>query len=47
MVAISWAFFEEFALPPGERFAYRYRIVVADGAWDRDRVTRYLESHGF
>ncbi|MEU4247387.1 PmoA family protein [Amycolatopsis sp. NPDC026612] len=47
MVAFSWAFFEEFALPPGESFTYRYRIVVADGAWDRDRVTRYLESHGF
>ncbi len=33
-----WAFFEEFELPPGESFAYRYRIVVADGAWDGDRV---------
>lgn len=46
-VAISWAFFEEFALPPGESFAYRYRVVVADGAWDRDRVTGYLETHEF
>ncbi|MFJ1763365.1 PmoA family protein [Amycolatopsis sp. NPDC088138] len=46
-VAISWAFFEEFALPPGESFAYRYRVVVADGAWDRDRVTGYLDTHGF
>ncbi|MEV5437493.1 PmoA family protein [Streptomyces sp. NPDC052682] len=42
-VAFSWAFFEEFALPPGESFAYRYRVVVADGAWDRDRVAAYLE----
>ncbi|MFI7501500.1 PmoA family protein [Streptomyces sp. NPDC049687] len=42
-VAFSWAFFEEFALPPGESFAYRYRIVVADGAWDRDRVGTYLK----
>ncbi|MEU3252570.1 PmoA family protein [Streptomyces sp. NPDC006997] len=40
--AFSWAFFEEFALPPGESFAYRYRIVVADGAWDRDRVAAHL-----
>ncbi|MEQ0558407.1 PmoA family protein [Amycolatopsis sp. NEAU-NG30] len=47
MVAFSWAFFEEFVLPPGESFAYRYRIVVADGAWDRDRVTRYLGNHEF
>lgn len=42
-VAFSWAFFEEFELPPGETFAYRYRLVVADGAWDRERVTSYLE----
>jgi hypothetical protein len=41
-VAFSWAFFEEFALPPGESFAYRYRLVVADGAWDRDRVAAHL-----
>ncbi|MER5546765.1 DUF6807 domain-containing protein [Streptomyces sp. NPDC001118] len=42
-VAFSWAFFEEFALPPGESFGYRYRVVIADGAWDRDRVSRHLE----
>ncbi|MEU6684624.1 PmoA family protein [Streptomyces sp. NPDC046832] len=42
-VALSWAFFEEFELPPGESFGYRYRIVVADGAWDRDRVGTHLE----
>jgi hypothetical protein len=42
-VAFSWAFFEEFELPPGESFGYRYRIVVADGAWDRDRVGAHLE----
>lgn len=47
MVAISWAFFEEFALPPGESFTYRYRVVVADGAWDRDQVARYLDGHGW
>jgi hypothetical protein len=41
-VAFSWAFFEEFALPPGESFAYRYRVVVADGVWDRARVAAYL-----
>ncbi|MER6223456.1 DUF6807 domain-containing protein [Streptomyces sp. 900105755] len=40
--AFSWAFFEEFDLPPGESFAYRYRIVFADGAWDADRVAAHL-----
>lgn len=47
MVAPSWAFFEEFVLPPGESFHYRYRVVVADGAWDRDRVEAYLKTHEF
>ncbi len=47
VVALSWAFFDEFVLPPGESFAYRYRVVVADGAWDRDRVTSYLKTHEF
>ncbi|MER7486331.1 PmoA family protein [Streptomyces sp. NPDC126497] len=42
-VAFSWAFFEEFALPPGESFSYRYRIVVADGVWDRERVEAHLD----
>ncbi|MFC8244970.1 DUF6807 domain-containing protein [Streptomyces chartreusis] len=42
-VAFSWAFFEEFELPPGESFAYRYRLVFADGAWDRERVAAHLE----
>ncbi|MEV7872286.1 PmoA family protein [Streptomyces sp. NPDC088124] len=42
-VAFSWAFFEEFALPPGESFTYRYRVVVADGAWDRERVGAHLK----
>ncbi|MFC8431269.1 PmoA family protein [Streptomyces sp. NPDC057253] len=42
-VAFSWAFFEEFELPPGESFAYRYRLVVADGAWDAERVGEHLE----
>ena len=42
-VAFSWAFFEEFELPPGESFEYRYRLVVADGAWDAERVGDHLE----
>ncbi|MEU3522724.1 PmoA family protein [Streptomyces sp. NPDC038707] len=43
-VAFSWAFFEEFALAPGESFGYRYRLVIADGAWDRDRIAAHLEA---
>ncbi|NGN62361.1 oxidoreductase [Streptomyces sp. A7024] len=42
-VAFSWAFFEEFELPPGESFAYRYRVVVADGAWDHERAAAHLK----
>ncbi|GAA2229380.1 PmoA family protein [Streptomyces nogalater] len=41
-VAVSWAFFEEFTLRPGESFGYRYRLVIADGAWSRDRITAHL-----
>lgn len=43
-VAFSWAFFEEFALPPGESFHYRYRVLIADGAWDRARIESALKS---
>ncbi|MET7764981.1 PmoA family protein [Streptomyces sp. NPDC005393] len=46
-VAASWAFFEEFELEPGESFGYRYRVVVADGAWDRARAEDYLKTHGW
>ncbi|MGW1957766.1 DUF6807 domain-containing protein [Streptomyces sp. NPDC001920] len=42
-VAFSWAFFEEFELEPGKSFDYRYRVVFADGAWDRERVGAHLE----
>ncbi|MET7523604.1 PmoA family protein [Streptomyces sp900116325] len=42
-VAFSWAFFEEFALDAGESFEYRYRVVVADGAWDREQVATRLK----
>ncbi|MGW8381056.1 PmoA family protein [Streptomyces sp. ODS28] len=43
-VAFSWAFFEEFALPPGASFAYRYRVLVADGAWEAPDIARHLKS---
>ncbi|WP_416972835.1 PmoA family protein [Streptomyces sp. 4F14] len=41
-IAPSWAFFEELALPPGETLTRRYRVVVADGAWERADITKYL-----
>lgn len=41
-VAPSWAFHEELVLPPGETLARAYRVVVADGAWDRARVAAHL-----
>ncbi|MEU1404420.1 PmoA family protein [Streptomyces sp. NPDC005728] len=44
-VAPSWAFFEELALAPGETLRRRYRVVVADGAWQREDVAAYLEAH--
>ncbi|SCK19549.1 PmoA family protein [Streptomyces sp. WMMB 322] len=43
-VAFSWAFFDEFVLPPGGSFAYRYRVLVADGALDADGIERHLKS---
>ncbi|WP_053709572.1 PmoA family protein [Streptomyces sp. NRRL B-3648] len=43
-VAFSWAFFEEFTLEPGASFDYRYRVVIADGAWDRDRIAAHLQA---
>ncbi|MFF9569583.1 PmoA family protein [Streptomyces sp. NPDC014685] len=44
-VAPSFAFHEELELAPGDTLARRYRITVADGAWDRDRITEYLTEH--
>lgn len=38
----SWAFHRTFTLAPGETIRRVYRVVVADGAWDRDRVAAWL-----
>ncbi|MET9442199.1 PmoA family protein [Streptomyces sp. NPDC006610] len=43
-VAPSWAFFDELELAPGDTLRRRYRIVVADGAWERERITGRLEA---
>ncbi|MEV5623872.1 DUF6807 family protein, partial [Streptomyces sp. NPDC052507] len=44
-VAPSFAFHEELELAPGDTLARRYRITVADGEWDRDRITEHLARH--
>lgn len=44
-VAPSWAFHEELVLEPGDTLARSYRVTVADGAWDRERVGAHLRGH--
>lgn len=38
----SLAFYEPLALPAGDVLERRYRVVVADGAWDEARIADYL-----
>jgi len=44
-VAPSWAFHDELELAPGDTLTRRYRVVVADGVWERQEITKYLETH--
>ncbi|MFD7709108.1 PmoA family protein [Streptomyces sp. NPDC059786] len=44
-VAPSLAFFDELELLPGDTLTRRYRVVVADGAWEREEIAKYLEEH--
>ncbi|MEV5339879.1 PmoA family protein [Streptomyces sp. NPDC052676] len=44
-VAPSWAFFDELELAPGDTLTRRYRVVVADGPWERAEIARYLDAH--
>ena len=37
-VAPSFAFHQELVLDPGASLTRRYRVLVADGAWDRERI---------
>lgn len=41
----SLAFFDPFELPADETLRLRYRLVIADGAWDEARIEAYLEAH--
>ena len=42
VVSPSLAFFEERRLPAGETLRLRYRLTIADGAWDRTRIEKFL-----
>ncbi|MEU9342507.1 PmoA family protein [Streptomyces sp. NPDC048278] len=44
-IAPSWAFHDELELAPGDTLRRRYRVVVADGAWERAEIAGYLGAH--
>ncbi|MEV3860869.1 PmoA family protein [Streptomyces sp. NPDC050095] len=44
-VAPSFAYYDELVLAPGATLTRRYRVVVADGAWERERIAKYLAEH--
>ncbi|NEB74865.1 oxidoreductase [Streptomyces sp. SID14478] len=44
-VAPSFAYYDELVLEPGATFTRRYRVVVADGAWEREEIAKYLAEH--
>ncbi|MCX3058258.1 DUF6807 domain-containing protein [Streptomyces beihaiensis] len=46
-LAPSWAFHEELVLAPGETLARTYRMHVADGAWDEERVAARVKEVGW
>ncbi len=41
----SFAFFDTVELPPGEALTLRYRVVIANGSWDRSTLESYVETH--
>ncbi|WP_338694165.1 PmoA family protein [Streptomyces sp. Q6] len=46
-VAPSFAYFDELVLAPGETLTRRYRVVVADGQWEREEIVTYLAEHAW
>ena len=40
-VSFAFMFDEEYQLPAGQELNLRYRIVIADGAWSRERLEAY------
>jgi hypothetical protein len=41
----SFAFFDTVEVAPGAALSLRYRLVVANGEWDRERLESYVEEH--
>jgi hypothetical protein len=41
----SFAFFDTVEVASGESLSLRYRLVVANGEWDRERLESYVEAH--
>ncbi|AYG03785.1 PmoA family protein [Gryllotalpicola protaetiae] len=41
----SIAFYDELVLQPGESFSRRYRLTIATGRWDAERIEAYRERH--
>lgn len=41
----SFAFYDPVALVPGDTLRLRYRVLIADGAWDSSRLDSYVEEH--
>lgn len=41
----SFAFFDTVELDPGDVLRLRYRVVIANGAWDRAKLESYVETH--
>ncbi|MGC5010473.1 PmoA family protein [Streptosporangium sp. DT93] len=41
----SIAFHDPLLLPPGGTLCLRYRVTVATGAWDRERLEAYVREH--
>ncbi|SFR05948.1 Methane oxygenase PmoA [Lentzea waywayandensis] len=41
----SFAFHDTVELAPGDALTLRYRLVVANGEWDRARLESYVEEH--
>ncbi|HEX9995908.1 MAG TPA: PmoA family protein [Abditibacterium sp.] len=43
MVCPNFAFHEEYIQNPGEVLTLNYKILIADGAWSRERIEREIE----
>ena len=41
----SLAFYEPTELADGDTLRLRYRVVIADGAWDAERIEKHLAAH--